>query len=85
LVPPLSIIIMSGGSATEDRLPTYQITALDHGRIIDVATANSAKRAVARFLDALEQYNGAWVRDETGNELTFDVLCLRAVDEDGNL
>lgn len=60
----------------------YFVKAVDHGRDIDVATVDTAKQAVIKFLDALDQYNRVWVSDEAGNDLSMDDLTRLAQEEE---
>ncbi len=63
----------------------YFIKAAEHGAVIDVATADSAKRAMIHYLDALHQYDRAWVSDGSGNDIAIDHLAQLANEESGSV
>jgi hypothetical protein len=59
----------------------YTIEAFDECGAVELGSANTAKEAVLKFLDAVGQHNRVWVNDEAGNELAFDELVRRAEEE----
>lgn len=66
----------------EAGLPSFEIAAVQRGLVVSVATVGTAKLAVAKFLDAREQYERAWISDDGGKILTFDQLVQRAQEEE---
>lgn len=63
-------------------MPSFEIAAVQRGLVVSVATVGTAKLAVAKFLDAREQYERAWISDDGGKILTFDQLVQRAQEEE---
>ncbi len=64
----------------------YSIKGVDEGeRVVDVAAADTAKLAVTKFIDALEQYRRAWVSDQTGADVSMDDLVQLAISEERSL
>jgi hypothetical protein len=50
---------------------------------VDIATVDTARMAISKFLDARERYERVWVCDDADNLLTFDELAARAQEEEG--
>jgi hypothetical protein len=64
-------------------LRVYLIRASYEGRVVDIATVDTARMAISKFLDARERYERVWVCDDADNLLTFDELAARAQAEEG--
>jgi hypothetical protein len=59
----------------------YLVKAAANGDIVDIATADSAKLAMIRYLDAVDQYDRAWVSDDSGKDILIDDLVRLAQQE----
>lgn len=60
----------------------YFVKAAQNGSTVDVATVDSAKQAMVQYLDAIDQYERAWVSDGSGSEMLIDDLARLALRED---
>lgn len=65
-------------------MPIYLVRAVERGSIIDVATVDTARVAIIKFLDAADQYSRTWVCDHEGHDIVFDELVRRAEEEERN-
>jgi len=59
----------------------YVIRAVDKGAAIDIATVDTARQAIVKFLDALERHERAWVNDGSGHDMSIDELARLALEE----
>jgi hypothetical protein len=73
----------AGAQSLRMNLRVYLIRASCEGRVVDIATVDTARMAISKFLDARERYERVWVCDDSDNLLTFDELAARAQEEEG--
>lgn len=59
----------------------YEIRAVNGGEVVNIATADTASEALIKVIDARAQYRRAWVKDETGRDVSLSELSARADDE----
>lgn len=63
-------------------MQVYQVAALEStGKVIRVATADTASQAVSKLKDALEHYSNAWATNDVGDDLSLAELAELAGEE----
>ena len=62
----------------------YQICAVDNDGVHVLVTTDTAIEAIAKLAGATETHRRAWVKDETGLDVTPDDLMARALAESPN-